>query len=161
MWDGGIVDLDLQPIVPISNHVEMDDSMPNVLNKLRNNSDYPALFKKAFGTSEINGTNFLKALSQFMLLCNSTHSKYDSVKLGLQSFSNIENQGYQLFLQKCNVCHKEPLFTDFSFRNNGIGVGNVDDLGRGNVSGYALDYYTFKVPSLRNLSYSAPYMHDG
>ena len=63
MWDGGIVDLDLQPIAPITNHVEMDDSMPNVLNKLRNSSAYPALFQKAHGSPEITSTGFLKALA--------------------------------------------------------------------------------------------------
>lgn len=161
MWDGGVVDLDLQPIAPITNHVEMNDSLPNVLNKLRNSSQYPALFNNAFGSSGITGSNMLKALSQFMVMCISNHSKYDSVQLGKASFTNMEMDGYQLFQQKCGSCHKEPLFTDFSFRNNGLVPSQVNDEGRMMVTGNASDRYRFKVPSLRNLSFTAPYMHDG
>jgi cytochrome c peroxidase len=161
MWDGGIVDLDLQPIAPINNHVEMDDSMPNVLNKLRNSSTYPTLFKNAFGNSGITGANFLKALSQFMLMCVSSNSKYDSVQQNLASFTTEENAGYQTFKQKCSSCHKEPLFTDYSFRNNGLQPSAINDLGRYPVTNNESDKYKFKVPSLRNLSYTAPYMHDG
>ena len=161
MWDGGIVDLDLQPIAPITNHVEMDDSMPNVLNKLRNSPVYPALFQKAYGSSEINSTGFLKALSQFMLMCVSSDSKYDSVMRNQAVFTAEEQQGYQLFKQKCNACHAEPLFTDYSFRNNGLSVSMINDEGRYLVTQKPSDRYKFKVPSLRNLSYTAPYMHDG
>jgi len=161
MWDGGIFDLDLQPIAPISNHVEMDDSVSNVLNRLRNSTQYPSLFEKAFGTSQVTSTNFLKALSQFMLMCISDHSKYDSVMNNQSAFTTEEQAGYLLFKQKCNSCHTEPLFTDYSFRNNGISISMVNDLGRYNVTLQATDKYKFKVPSLRNLSYTAPYMHDG
>jgi len=161
MWDGGIVDLDLQSIAPITNHVEMDDSMPNVLKKLRNHAQYPTLFKKAFGSSEISGVHFLKAMSQFMLMCVSSNSKYDSVQQNLAHFTTEENAGYQTFKQKCNSCHREPLFTDYSFRNNGLPPSLLNDLGRYLVTNQAYDKYKFKVPSLRNLSYTAPYMHDG
>lgn len=161
MWDGGIVDLDLQPIAPITNHVEMDDSMPNVLNKLRNSPVYPALFKKAFGSPDISSTNFLKALSQFMLMCVSSNSKYDSVIRNKATFTVEEQEGYQIFKQKCNTCHSEPLFTDYSFRNNGLSVSMVNDEGRYLVTQKPSDRYKFKVPSLRNLAYTAPFMHDG
>ena len=63
MWDGGVPDLDLQPIAPITNHVEMDDSMVNVLGRLRSSSTYPALFQQAFNAGEITTADFLKALS--------------------------------------------------------------------------------------------------
>ena len=66
---------------PITNHVEMNETMDNVLNKLRNDPAYPGLFQKRMGT-EINSTRFLKALSQFMIMCISDQSKYDSVKQG-------------------------------------------------------------------------------
>lgn len=161
MWDGGIVDLDLQPIAPIKNHVEMDDSLPNVLNKLRNSTTYPALFNKAYGSTEINGTKFLKAMSQFMLMCVSSNSKYDSVQQNLSSFTVEENAGYQVFKQNCNSCHKEPIFTDYSFRNNGLQPSTLNDLGRYPVTNLETDKYKFKVPSLRNLSFTAPFMHDG
>jgi len=161
MWDGGIFDLDLQPIAPITNHVEMDETMPNVLDKLNKHSTYPTLFKEAFGSSTITGPNLLKALSQFMLMCVSSNSKYDSVQLEKASFTATETKGYQVFKQKCNSCHKEPLFTDFSFRSNGLNINSLNDLGRGKVTNIRSDDYTFKVPSLRNLTYTSPYMHDG
>lgn len=161
MWDGGIFDLDLQPLAPITNHVEMDDSVENVLGRLRNSAAYPRLFKNAFGTEEINSARFLKALSQFMVMCVSSNSKYDSVMRNQSSFTAAEQEGYVLFKEKCSDCHKEPLFTDQSFRNNGLRVSTVNDEGRYAVTLNVADEYTFKVPSLRNLDYTPPYMHDG
>ena len=162
MWDGGIFDLDLQPIAPVTNHVEMDETMENVLDKLKNSSVYPALFKRAFGSDEITAARTLKALSQFMLMCVSSNSKYDKVKRNEgEAFTTDEQAGYQLVTQKCSPCHKEPLFTDNSFRNNGIAVGANDDKGRYMVTVTAGDEYKFKVPSLRNVELTAPYMHDG
>lgn len=163
MWDGGIFDLDLQPIAPITNPVEMDETIEHVLEKLQQQPSYPALFKKAFGTEEITNTRLMKALAQFMVMCISSESKYDSVmrRQGNVHFTADEEAGYNLFNQKCSGCHPPPLFTDYSFRNNGIGIGRVDDLGRYLVSLQSADSYKFKVPSLRNLDYTAPYMHDG
>jgi cytochrome c peroxidase len=160
-WDGGVFDLDLQPIAPITNHEEMDETVENVLNKLRQHPQYPSLFKKAFGSTEITTARMMKALSQFMLLCISSQSKYDSVKNGTGKFTAEEQQGYTLFQQKCSNCHKEPLFTDHSFRNNGIAIGPNNDKGRYLVTLNDADRYKFKVPSLRNLEFTAPYMHDG
>ena len=70
----------------------------------------------------------MKALSQFMLMCVSSNSKYDKVmrKEG-EKFTTDEEEGYNCFKQKCNGCHTEPLFTDYSFRNNGIAIGRNDD----------------------------------
>lgn len=161
MWDGGIADLDLQPIAPITNHVEMGDSMANVLSKLQRHPQYPGLFNNAFGSSNITTANFLKALSQFMLMCVSSNSKYDSVMRQQAAFTTEENEGYNLFKQKCSSCHKEPLFTDQSFRSNGLPATATNDLGRYNITLNQNDRYKFKVPSLRNLAYTPPYMHDG
>lgn len=163
MWDGGIADLDLQSIAPITNHVEMDETMENVLRKLSATAPYPSMFEKAYGSREITSTGFLKALSQFMLLCVSSNSKYDSVARheGGAAFTAGELAGRQLVTQKCSPCHKEPLFTDFSFRNNGLIPSSVNDEGRFTVTQLPGDRYRFKVPSLRNLAYTAPYMHDG
>jgi cytochrome c peroxidase len=161
MWDGGIFDLDLQPIAPITNHVEMADTLTNVLTKLRKSTKYPALFKKAFGTDEISSTNFLKALAQFMVMCVSSNAKYDSVMRNQSTFTADEQAGYTLFKQKCAACHTEPLFTDRSFRNNGLSISEVNDKGRYLITLHEQDKYTFRVPSLRNLSYTGPYMHDG
>lgn len=79
MWDGGVFDIDLQPIAPITNPVEMDETIENVLKKLRNTPPYPALFKKAYGSEEMNTARMMKALSQFMAMLVSDQSKYDSV----------------------------------------------------------------------------------
>ncbi|HRG83455.1 MAG TPA: cytochrome c peroxidase [Chitinophagaceae bacterium] len=163
MWDGGIADLDLQSVAPITNPVEMGETMPAVLSKLRSSSDYPALFKKAFGSEEITTTGFLKALSQFMVMCVSSNSRYDSImrNQGGARFTATEEAGRNLVQQKCGACHPEPLFTDFSFRNNGLTPSSINDEGRYMVTQIANDRYKFKVPSLRNLAYTAPFMHDG
>lgn len=163
MWDGGIFDLDLQAIAPITNHVEMDETIANVLAKLKASAQYPPLFRKAFGSDSISSTRFLQSLSQFMLICTSSNSKYDSVmrqERGAQ-FSSNEKKGYTIVQQKCGGCHAEPLFTDHSFRNNGISISNTNDQGRYGITQLDEDKYKFSVPSLRNLGYTAPYMHDG
>lgn len=160
-WDGGIFDLDLFPISPITNPVEMDESVSNVLEKLRKHPEYPGLFKKAFGTEEITTALTMKALSQFVVMLKSDQSKYDMVKAGKEQFTQEEAAGYELFKANCNSCHKEPLFTDFSFRDNGIGIGFNNDSGRAGISLQESDKYRFKVPTLRNLAYTKPYMHDG
>ncbi len=162
MHDGGIFDLDFQPIAPITNPVEMDEDVKHVLEKLRADRNYKWLFKQVYGNEDITTAQFLKALSQFMLVCISADAKYDSVKRGEAIFTNSETKGYQLFLQHCNQCHIEPLFTDNSFRNNGIPINpSFNDKGRSLVTLRDEDDYKFKVPTLRNLAFTAPYMHDG
>ncbi len=163
MWGGGVYDLDLQPIVPITAHEEMDETLENVLQKLQGQVSYRELFHKAFGTTEITTVHLMKALSQFMLMCVSSDSKYDQVmnrKPGV-SFTAEEQAGYLIFQQKCASCHSEPLFTDGTFRNNGLAAGPVNDQGLFEATLKETDRYRFKVPSLRNLRYTAPYMHDG
>ncbi len=162
-WDGGVNKLDDFPIHPIENPVEMDENIENVLAKLRKTSYFPGLFKKAFGTEEINQTRFLKALSQYMNGLISANSKYDKVirKEG-QVFTAEEQEGYDLFLNKCANCHKGENFTDQSYRNNGLPVDpKLNDEGRFRISKVEADKYTFKVPNLRNVEATAPYMHDG
>jgi cytochrome c peroxidase len=161
MWDGGITDLDLLPIAPITNHVEMGDTMSNVIHKLNAHPTYPSRFKKAFGDEKVNTANFLKALSQFMVMCTSTQSKYDDVVNGKATFTADEKAGYNIFKSQCASCHKEPLFTDYSYRNNGLKPSNINDVGRSLVSLDNNEKYKFKVPSLRNIEHTKPYMHDG
>lgn len=162
MWDGGIRDLDLQPIAPITNPVEMGDSLHRVLQKLNAHPDYPGLFKKVFGQEKITTDLLMKALSQFMVMLVSAGSKYDKVMRNEgETFTPEESQGYALFRQKCASCHKEPLFTDLSFRNNGLAPNEESDEGRALVSVDQNDRFRFKVPSLRNLKFTFPYMHDG
>lgn len=162
MWDGGVHNLDMQPIAPIENPVEMDESLYNVIEKLRKSKEYPALFNQAFGSPEISSARMLQAISQFMVMVKSSDSKYDKVirKEGAV-FSPDEAAGYKIFQGKCASCHKEPLFTDQTFRDNGIGIGPNNDKGRYDISLQESDKYKFKVPSLRNIMITAPYMHDG
>ncbi|GAA0880525.1 cytochrome c peroxidase [Algoriphagus jejuensis] len=160
-WDGGVFDLDLVAINAITSPVEMDENIPNVLKKLREHPEYPGLFKKAFGTVEITDARFFKALSQYMLLAVSDNSDYDKVRRKEAVFTPGQLAGYRVFEKHCASCHAEPLLTDQSFRNNGLAPNPVDDQGRIDVTLNAADKYKFKVPSLRNWEYTAPYMHDG
>lgn len=163
MWAGGIYDLDLQPISPITAHEEMDENLENVYTKLRAMPKYRSMFKAAFGSEEINTSRFMKALSQFMLMCISSNSKYDKVmrKEAGVSFTADELEGYHLVKEKCASCHSESLFTDNTFRNNGLGISSINDQGLFTSTLLESDKYKFKVPSLRNLKYTAPFMHDG
>lgn len=159
-WDGGVLDLDLFPFAPIQNPVEMDEEMPNVIRKLREHAQYPALFKKAFGTDSITSTELMFALSQFMTMLVSDNSRYDQyVKGNSSALTSAEIDGMNIFMSKCNSCHTAPLFTDESFHNNGI--ARFTDKGRNHVTLQDSDLYKFKTPTLRNIEKTMPYMHDG
>jgi cytochrome c peroxidase len=160
MWDGGINHIEVQPISPITNPKEMDETLAHVVQKLKSHGEYPLLFKKAFGTDSITAPLMLKALAQFMGMLNSYNSKYDKYMRGQTSLSTDEQNGLNIFRAKCASCHAEPLFTDFSFRNNGLDDVFADS-GRAHITGMAEDIGKFKVPSLRNVALSRPYMHDG
>ena len=134
----------------------------NLLKKLSIDTAYPRMFAAAFGDTTINSQRMLKALSQFMGSIQSFNSKYDQVKRGEASFTVAEQNGYTTFKAKCNSCHTEPLFTDNSFRNNGLSIDPfLKDIGRMRITGKSSDSIVFKVPSLRNIQYTGPYMHDG
>lgn len=160
MWDGGINHLEVMPIAPITNPVEMNETMANVVQKLQNSARYRKLFKDAYGSEQVTDQKLLKAMAQFLAMIVSDQSKYDQVKRGEASFTATEQAGYDLFVQKCSQCHTEPLFTDYSYRNNGLDQ-TFTDLGRGLITGNASDNGKFKVPSLRNVELTYPYMHDG
>jgi cytochrome c peroxidase len=120
------------------------------------------MFKKAFNDSLANASRILKALAQFNRLMISANSKYDQFVEGKTTFTNAEENGLILFRNNCANCHKEPLFTDNSYRNNGIVPdSSLNDVGRKRVTGNTIDSYKFKVPSLRNVAMTFPYMHDG
>jgi len=161
-WDGGINHLDAQPLAPITAPNEMAETLDNVLNKLKADTKYPAMFKAAFGDANINTQRMAKAISQFMLQMVSAGSKYDRVKRGQATFTLPEQLGYDIFKAKCANCHNEPLFTDYTFRNNGLSLDpNNKDFGRMRITGNKADSLKFKVPSLRNVNVTFPYMHDG
>ncbi|MCU0334558.1 MAG: cytochrome-c peroxidase [Chitinophagaceae bacterium] len=160
--DGGITHLDLQPLAPITNPIEMAETIDNVLNKLRADAAYRQAFRAAFGSDEINTQRMTRALSQFMLTMVSANSKYDRVKRGQASFNLPESLGYDIFKAKCATCHQEPLFTDLSYRNIGLPIDRVlQDFGRMRITKNPADSLKFKVPSLRNVMVTNYYGHDG
>lgn len=162
MWDGAVNHLDMQALAPITHPSEMGEHLDNVVAKLQQSPRYQALFYAAFGDSTVTGEHLLKAISQFMLTLVSADSKYDSVRRGQAEFSSQEQNGYRLFRQHCSSCHTEPLFTNFTFANNGLAVDTFfHDYGRMKITHDSRDSLKFKVPTLRNIEFSYPYMHDG
>ena len=162
MWDGAVNHLDMQALAPISHPSEMGESIQNVVKKLHETNHYRQLFKQAFGDSKITGERILKALSQFELTLISKNSKYDSVMANQKQFTTQESNGYLLFQNHCADCHTEPLFTNDNFKNNGLQLDStLNDFGRMLITSNPKDSLKFKVPTLRNIEFSAPYMHDG
>jgi len=160
MWNGGVNHIEVVPLSPITNHFEMNETLSNVINKLQNDSEYPALFEKAFGTTTITSQLMLKAMAQFTGMLVSSNSKYDLYSRGETTLTASETNGLNLFSQKCSSCHTAPLFTNLQYMN--FGLDSVfTDAGRAGITGLAADSGLFKVPSLRNVALSYPYMHDG
>ena len=161
-WDGGVLGLNGQAINPMVHPDEMGSTLVDILIKLNRNKKYKAQFKKVFGTDEIETHHLLKALAQFTVSLVSANSKYDQWKKGKADFTAQEERGYKLFKAHCNQCHTEPLFTSYAFKANGIGPNpQFLDSGRALITGKSKDVYLFKVPTLRNVEHSFPYMHDG
>ena len=162
MWDGAVNNLDVQPLAPISHPAEMGSSIKEIVEKLNASPFYRGLFYTAFHDSIVTGEHTLKAISQFLLTLVSANSKYDKFMRGELIFSDQESNGYKLFLTNCAACHTEPLFTSFEFANNGLPVDSfLHDTGRMKVTQNAKDSLKFKIPTLRNIEYTYPYMHDG
>ncbi len=162
MWDGRIKQLDAQPISPLTAPNEMGANLDTIISRLSKDSAYRRLFTAAFGDPVITTQRMTKALSQFMVMLISADSKYDRVMRGEDSFALPEQLGYAIFKQKCSTCHKEPFFTDYSYRNTGLPMDNtLSDVGRMKATGVRKDSMAFKVPSLRNVALTFPYGHDG
>ena len=161
-WDGEFTSLKDEAAQPINGHIEMGESFEGVINKINDDAAYKKQFKKVFGYPFIRPEHILKALAQFTGYMVSADSKYDRYKKGTITFSVQEENGYQLYKANCSTCHKEPLFTDYSFRNIGMPADNfLKDYGRMRITGKKEDSLKFKVPTLRNTYISSNYMHDG
>jgi len=177
-WDGKVGTLEEQAELPIEDPIEMHDSWPNVELKLRNHDSYPVMFRQAFGIEdhdEITKELATMALAQFeRSLISSGNSKYDRVISGTDIFTDLELRGHNIFFDidpdvskhlECGHCHNAPLFTTNEFINNGLqevaDLNSFADAGKGAISGVTFDNGTFRVPSLRNIFISAPYMHNG
>jgi cytochrome c peroxidase len=162
MWDGAVNHLDMQALAPIAHPAEMDENIAHVVQKLRRSLPYPTLFLRAFGDSLVSGERVLKAIAQFELTLVSSNSKYDRVQSGAEQFTEQEQNGYRLFQKNCASCHTEPFFTNQGFEKNGLPVDTFfNDFGRMMVTQNPVDSLKFKVPTLRNIEFSYPYMHDG
>ncbi len=160
MWDGGINHIEVQPIAPITNPVEMDESIANVVTKIQNDATYNELFQDAFGTETVTSQLIFKAIAQFQGMLVSYNSKYDLYTRGQTSLTGSELNGLNLFMAKCNTCHTAPLFTNNAFMNNGLDTVFVD-AGRATITFLPADSGKFKVPTLRNVNLTRQYMHDG
>lgn len=164
MWDGAINYLDMQPLAPIAHPAEMGSDLNKVLQKLNSTAQYRMLFYNAYGDNAITGEHLLKAMSQFMLTLISANSKYDKVmrkEPGI-TFTLQEANGYRLFRNSCASCHAEPLFTTNGFAGNGLSLDTtLNDYGRMKITHNPADSLHFKIPTLRNVEFSYPYMHDG
>jgi cytochrome c peroxidase len=156
-WDERAATLEEQVLQPIQNTTEMGLTITEALSKISAQSYYPALFQKAFGTSEINETRVARALAQFVRSIVTTQSKYDQVKQGLASFTADERDGETLFLTAGNIpcagCHAPPMFLT-SNPVAGFALADATDLGINNQR-------RFKSSSLRNIANTAPYFHNG
>ncbi len=161
-WDGVSHNLDERSLVPITTDFEMDSSLPEVVGKLNADTNYKKMFKAAYGDDNITGERVLKAISQFMRTMISADSKYDRYKKGAANSQTKNSRGMALFNNKCASCHSGELFTDESYRNTGMYYNSqYDDRGRYRVTLDWNDNMKFRVPSLRNVEHTAPYMHDG
>ncbi|MDB3904980.1 cytochrome-c peroxidase [Crocinitomicaceae bacterium] len=162
MWDGAVHHIEAQALAPLHDPRELGSSIDELLIKLKSSSFYRTQFFKVFGDSIINSKRILKSLSAFELSLVSFNSKYDRIKQGQEVFTEQEKQGYLLFQNHCSRCHTEPLFSNFEYLDNGLPIDPfLQDYGRFLITNVENDKFKFKVPSLRNLSYTFPYMHDG
>lgn len=169
-WDGRADTLRMQALMPIQDHLEMDESLDNVVKKLKLDASYQTDFKKAFSGDEITPEKVSLALECFVLTLTSYDSKFDQVMSGKAKLTEQEQRGMKLFFTEyeprsgqygadCFHCHGGANFSDHQFHNNGLTT--TSDLGRFAITNLARDKHTFSTPSLRNIALTAPYMHDG
>jgi len=176
-WDGRSVGLEAQALVPVTDVIEMHNTWPAAVAALQETDKYPALFQAAFGTDTITSSLTVKALAQFERTLISGNSVYDEQQRSNWAIGagGLSGSDYFLFIEgrdifegergDCAHCHggvSNPLFTDNEFRNNGLDeLQDQDDEGLASVTGNPADFAKFKTPSVRNLLFTAPYMHDG
>jgi cytochrome c peroxidase len=153
MWDERAATLEHQVLMPIQDSVEMGFNLTDLTKRLSEKPYYPPLFQKAFGTPEITSDRISKALAQFVRSIVTYQSKYDSVKMGLQSFTQKEAEGEQLFINNCAGCHQPPMF----LTSNPVAPFGIRDPNDGGINNEG----RFKVGSLRNVFEAASLFHNG
>ncbi len=160
MWDGGINHLEIMPLAPITDTLEMNADWNVLLTKLNENKAYKNTFKAVYGNDKITDQLVYFSLAQFMASMVSADSKYDKYLKDQSVFNHSEINGLAIFNKHCNSCHTAPLFTNFKFANNGLYL-NYKNIGRYRITQDPKDIALFKTPSLRNCELSNPYMHNG
>ena len=163
MADGGVLGLELQALAPLTSPAEMNMPLADALARLNADAEYRRQFAAIYGPGKIDTPQFLRALAQFVASLTSANSRYDKHvrhEAGGE-LSPPEVSGLATFQAKCGSCHATDLFTDERFHNNGLDRAFPTDSGRAHITSRATDRGLFKVPSLRNVARTAPYMHDG
>ncbi|KGE86506.1 MAG: cytochrome-c peroxidase [Phaeodactylibacter xiamenensis] len=160
--DGGVPKLDIQALVPIEDHAEMDLPILHAAERLNADPEYVDAFQRAYGelASPFTITRALGAFQRTLISANST---YDQYLMGEVSLNAAAERGRQLFFSdatNCSSCHGGFNFTENGFFNNGL-YETYEDWGRRRVTGLPEDDGVFRVPTLRNIALTAPYMHDG
>ena len=170
-WDGRSNSLEEQALVPMAHPDEMGLTPGEAARTLQKMATYSALFKRVFGTDTITDTRIGKAIAQFERTLISANSPYDQYLQGSYQLTESELRGLQLFNAapsmersvrggNCAHCHGGPKLYQELFHNNGL-VQKATDSGRQKITGLELDHGRFRVPTLRNIALTAPYMHDG
>lgn len=160
-WDGRAKTLEEQAQGPIESKVEMNIPIERVVERLSKVEKYQEWFNSAFGVSGITSENIRKAIATFEHTVVSGQSSFDEWVSGDESAISISaKRGFELFngKAKCSACHTGWNFTDNRFHDIGM---SGEDIGLGALTNQEKDKFSFKTPSLRNISQRAPYMHDG
>lgn len=164
MFDAHLTSLEMQVIVPIQEHDEMDIKMLDLLKKLKNVPEYQEAAKKIFNR-DFDAFVLTRSISAFERSLISKNSRFDIYYSGKnkKALSKDEIAGWKLFSEKlyCTKCHPAPYFTNFKAENNGLYSDYKNDQGRFRILNDSLEIGKFKVPSLRNIELTYPYMHDG
>lgn len=167
-WNGGSSSIEEVVLATITDPSEFNSTYQQVESAIRRIDGYPALFNKAFGTEEVTVERVAKAIAQFVRTLVSANSKFDRYLRGDIQLSQAELNGFVLFTTEegadCFHCHgaaANPLFTTHLFYNNGKDSVFTDPFDRYSMSGDSEDIGAYKASTLRNIEWTAPYMHDG
>jgi cytochrome c peroxidase len=162
MWDGAFENLAMQSVNPLTGHAEMGSSLPEVLRRVAASPRYQQFAAALYADKKITIPRILDALAAFTGSITSTSSRYDAMRDGKIVYAEHEQRGLALFRKLCASCHTEPTFMSNAYTSNGLPLDTVmPDVGRYRVTQQEEDRYRFRVPSLRNVAITYPYMHDG
>jgi cytochrome c peroxidase len=164
-WDTRAATLEIQALMPIQDKTEMGMTLDSLTKRLAQTDYYKPLFASAFGTPDVTSDRIAKALAQFVRSLITYRSKFDiGLQTNFQNFTGQENRGRAIFNGRdgnCATCHGTRQLIMDRPENNGLDAASTTDLGLAEVTGNARDAGRFRVPSLRNIELTAPYMHDG